>query len=546
MILNTLKFLFILLEVVVLFNLLIVVHELGHFLAAKWRGLVVEKFGIWFGKPLWKKTIGGVEYSLGSIPAGGFVALPQMAPMEALEGAGTSDRAQLPKISALDKIIVAVAGPLFSFLLAIFFAVIVWIVGRPAGEAETTTTVGYVEEGSPAAAAGIKPGDVIQKVDGHAVSRFSGMASDSVTWRIVRSEGDTIPIELRRGEEIITANPAPILPQSDSWYKRKTLKQIRIHPKSEPMVAKVLPGSPAQKDGYLPNDIVVKVNREPVLHYFGFNDWLMQHPGEKVTLTVERNGANMDLPYTRAGAVAGKILPDSPAARAGLLPGDVFVSVDGKPIDSAGDFSKYVRGSKGAVSLVYRRGSEEKTSSITPLTPEGETTPMIGIAWQGDGIEWDRTGRVDIVHPGPIEQVSDSVAMIVNTISALFAPKTGVSAQHMSGPLMIFRIYYMMFEGDQGWRMALWFSVVLNVNLAILNLLPFPVLDGGHISIALVEAVRRKPINVRLLEFVQTACAMLLIGYMLYVSFWDAGDIFGSDKLKFPKAPPPAETPAQP
>ena len=74
----------ILLEVLLLFNLIIIAHELGHFLAARWRGLVVEKFGIWFGKPIWKKTIGGVEYSLGSIPAGGFVALPQLAPMESV------------------------------------------------------------------------------------------------------------------------------------------------------------------------------------------------------------------------------------------------------------------------------------------------------------------------------------------------------------------------------------------------------------------------------------------------------------------------------
>jgi regulator of sigma E protease len=83
----------ILLEVLLLFNLIIIAHELGHFLAARWRGLVVEKFGIWFGKPIWKKTIGGVEYSLGSIPAGGFVALPQLAPMEAVEGGSRHDRA---------------------------------------------------------------------------------------------------------------------------------------------------------------------------------------------------------------------------------------------------------------------------------------------------------------------------------------------------------------------------------------------------------------------------------------------------------------------
>ena len=79
-----LKIIGILLEVVLLFNLLIVVHELGHFFAAKWRGLVIEGFGIWFGKPLWQKKINGVNYSLGCIPAGGFVALPQLAPMARL------------------------------------------------------------------------------------------------------------------------------------------------------------------------------------------------------------------------------------------------------------------------------------------------------------------------------------------------------------------------------------------------------------------------------------------------------------------------------
>src|ERR1700759_82958 len=116
--LRVLRVLFILIEVVVLFNLLIVVHELGHFLAARWRGLVIEKFGVWFGKPLWKKTINGVQYSLGSLPLGGFVALPQLAPMDIIEGKADIDRAQLPQVSALDKIIVAVAGPFFSILLA--------------------------------------------------------------------------------------------------------------------------------------------------------------------------------------------------------------------------------------------------------------------------------------------------------------------------------------------------------------------------------------------------------------------------------------------
>ena len=80
------KAVFIVLEVLLLFNLLIFVHELGHFLAARWRGLYIEGFGVWFGKPLWKKTINGVQYSLGSLPFGGFVKLPQLAPMDMIEG----------------------------------------------------------------------------------------------------------------------------------------------------------------------------------------------------------------------------------------------------------------------------------------------------------------------------------------------------------------------------------------------------------------------------------------------------------------------------
>src|SRR5215472_19151622 len=140
---GTLKVILIIIEVLLLFNLLIAVHELGHFLAAKWRGLKIDRFAIWFGKPIWKKKIGGVEYALGSIPAGGYVALPQMATMEVIEGKGDTPAEQLPPISALDKIIVAVAGPLFSFLLAFAFAVVVFIVGRPVNDDDNSTTIGW-------------------------------------------------------------------------------------------------------------------------------------------------------------------------------------------------------------------------------------------------------------------------------------------------------------------------------------------------------------------------------------------------------------------
>src|SRR5215475_3707608 len=142
---DILKYVLIFLEVLLIFNLLIFVHELGHFLAARWRGLKIDRFAIWFGKPIWKAKINDVEYVLGTIPAGGYVSLPQMATMEAIEGKSESSGQALPPVSALDKIIVAFAGPLFSFLLAIVFAGVVWFVGRPVSTDDNSTTIGWVE-----------------------------------------------------------------------------------------------------------------------------------------------------------------------------------------------------------------------------------------------------------------------------------------------------------------------------------------------------------------------------------------------------------------
>src|SRR5258706_8904670 len=111
---SILKIVFIFLEVLLLFNLLIFVHELGHFLAARWRGLKIDRFAIWFGKPIWKTKINGVEYALGSIPAGGYVSLPQRAAIEASEGKSGRSGQPFPPIFALDKISVAFSGPPFN------------------------------------------------------------------------------------------------------------------------------------------------------------------------------------------------------------------------------------------------------------------------------------------------------------------------------------------------------------------------------------------------------------------------------------------------
>src|ERR1700746_17128 len=247
MILHIARVLVIVLEVLLLFNLLIVVHELGHFLAARWRGLYIEKFGVWFGKALWKKTINGVQYSLGSIPFGGFVALPQLAPMDIIEGKADVDRAKLAPISALDKIIVAVAGPLFSLLLALFFAGIVWVVGHPVSEADSTTVIGYVLPDSPAQKAGLQAGDKILAVDGKAVRRFMGM-NDSVSWDVVRSEGDKIAVKFQRDSTVRTVWVEPYKAETSGW-RRKSVRQLLVYPAETPIIDKVEAKSPAAAGG---------------------------------------------------------------------------------------------------------------------------------------------------------------------------------------------------------------------------------------------------------------------------------------------------------
>ena len=533
-ILSVLNFLFILVEVLFIFNVIIIVHELGHFLAARWRGLVIEGFGVWFGKPIWKKTIGGVQYSLGSIPAGGFVKLPQMAPMDIIEGDNTAEYQSLPRAKALDKIIVAFAGPLFSFGLALALATLVWAIGRPVGESEATTTIGYVLPDSPAAKAGLQPGDQILEVDGKPVARFGGMAQDSITWRIVRSEGDTIPIKVRRGGQELTLYPVPLKPEGTIWH-RKSLRAIQIMPAETPMVGAVEPNSPGEKAGLKANDLVTEVNGERLLSIMGIDDYAKAHPDSAITLTVMRDGQTLHIPFDVRGAKVDSVMKNSPAELVKIKSDNVITSVNGQPVRNQIWLTGYIHQHPGEpLALGVQRGTETFTANVTPAVPErGATVPMIGVGWGDlDGISWDATGKFTLHHPRPGEQIRAGVMAIVNTLDAVISKKSSVKLQHMNGPVTIMRAYYVMFESKEGWRLALWFSVIFNVNLAVLNMLPIPVLDGGHITLALLEAARRKPVNLKLLETIQSGCAVALIGFMIYIAFFDVQDLFGGGKGK--------------
>lgn len=453
---TTLQIILLIFVVLMIFNIIIFVHELGHFLAAKWRGLRIDRFQIWFGTPIWKKEVNGVQYGLGWIPAGGFVALPQMAPMEALEG-GNKDGKPLPPITPLDKIIVAFAGPLFSILLALLSAVVVWGVGKPK-DFIPSQIVGEVVEGSPAAKAGILPGDKIVQINGNPVDGFAG-SLDSITENIILSKGRQIEFTVERAG---ASTPLKLVSEFQTpktkWFQRSGLRQVGIGPEIDHIeLGSIAKGSPAEKAGFKDGDVLLSMNGQ------AFKE------SEKAVAFVKETGA--------------------------------------KPIEFA----------------ISRSG---KTLTLTatpvvPVSPPGKG-PMLGLGFYSAPYQ-----NQQIVHPGPFKQVGDSLRMMWTTITSVVASDSSIGVGHLSGPVGIATLQYQLLQMDDGWRRILAFMVLFNVNLAVLNMMPFPVLDGGHITLAILEKIFGRPVKAKPLEILQTACALALISLMLFVTSKDIGDKFG-------------------
>ncbi|PTY03392.1 RIP metalloprotease RseP [Verrucomicrobia bacterium LW23] len=497
---------FLLALVVLMFNIMILVHELGHYWAALWRGLVVERFGIWFGKPILRTHINGVEFVIGCIPAGGYVQLPQMAPMEAIEGKSDMTREELPPVKPLDKIIVAFAGPLFSFLLAVVFALIVWVVGRPVPEADSTTVIGFVPKYSPSAVAqpapankdvapGLRPGDKILSIDGKPVEKWSGIGK-SVHWQVVSSQNDTIRIEVQRpGVEKPLAFDVVPFREPKAFYQRRSLRQIIVGAQYTVVVAEPIPGSPAAavlKSG----DRILEINGVPVHNQQQVAKFLQdQHKGYW----------GLDA-FTPVHDVMDRVIPNPERA--------VVLTVD-RP-DPATLHTESPR---------YERLTLPAIIPVAPKKPGGMNV-LLG---------YSELTEFRLRHDTPWDQIGNSVYAMYSTFAALLSPRGDIGLQHLSGPAGIINTYYILLSGEYGWRMVLWFSVLINVNLAIMNLLPFPVLDGGHITLALLEAARA-PISIQVLEVVQLGCVMLIMGFMMYVTFFDVQD-FGSGGGKRRKPP---------
>jgi regulator of sigma E protease len=423
-----------------LFSLTVFVHELGHFLAARWQGLVVEEFAIGMGKKLWGFRWRGVDYNLRVFPFGGFVKLPQMVAMEMVEGDSKQDIQSLPVASPWAKIITAFAGPLFSFLLAVAFAFICYAVGKPDNKSLLTRTIGYVEPGSPAEREGLLPGDMIVRINGKSVSRWDGRY-DAIVPSILLGTSERVQIEVQRGSEGKTFS---ILPVKDPEFEN------------------------------LP------------------------------TIGIEK--------YPSRKAVVDKVIPNSPASMAGIEVGSTILSLNGETISSPGQVVYLVGQSEGPIRLLILHKEVRQEVVVEPKVGSNGKK-MMGIAFQ--------MRDAYIVHVPPFEQITDGILTIKRTFEALVSPKSGVGFRHLSGPVGIFDKLMNLLTVD--WRLVLYFSVILNVNLAIMNLMPIPILDGGHIVLSLAEWIRKRPADPKFIEILHMASFGLILCFFLYVTYFDLG-----------------------
>ncbi|MEI7435781.1 MAG: RIP metalloprotease RseP [bacterium] len=436
-----------LLMVLVLFGLTIFVHELGHFLAARRCGMIVEVFAIGFGPPLWQRRINGVTYKIGCIPFGGYVSLPQLDPagMQQIQGTAVKSpeadgveaaAVALPPISPWKKIVVSVAGAFGNLVLALILAWVVYAIGKPASPSERNATIGYVATNSAAYAAGLRVGDEVLSVNNEPVKNW-------VDCLMAVCRYTNVTLGVRNASGTIQAM---VLQTEKGFFGEQTL--AGVDGRSLSMVLAVESGSTAERAGVQSGDMVVGFDRQEVV--------------------------------SRAHLVA------------------LVGARKGQP-----------------TAMRLKRGAAFVETVVTPAWDEGTQQVRIGIRFNTMDVEFEQ-----IVHPKPSEQLYSHSMAIFRILGALTTPGQARAASGaLGGPVAIMISYWYMVKISL--MLAVFFTGFLNVNLAILNLLPIPVLDGGHVVFALYEAVFRRPLPVRIVNYLTNLFAILLIGVFVLLTFRD-------------------------
>jgi regulator of sigma E protease len=300
------------------------------------------------------------------------------------------------------------------------------------------------------------------------------------------------------------------------------------------IIGYVEPNSPEAKMGIQEGDRIVEVDGKKV------NSWdtiqtatvfartniipvVIEHEGvpktyyltAKVSDVIGLKVLNLD---PRDHPVINEVKSGSPAQKAGLKKDDEIVSVAKVPVFGQQHFVELIRDrALQPTEIIVKRNGQRETFIVTPELNPANKKGLIGAV-----VSSSSAVKYQVQRPGPTPwaQIADVFEKTVGTFAALVHSKqTGVGAKDLSGPVGILGILAVYVNTD--YRLALSFLVLLNVNLAMINLLPLPVLDGGHIAMSLIEWVRRRPLNVKFVEYATTVFAVLLISFMLYVTFFD-------------------------
>ena len=461
--------------VVLFFGASIFVHELGHFLAARWRGVKVERFSIGFGPAIVAWTgRDGVEYRLAWIPLGGYVLLPQLADLGAVEGKSQVDAAALPPISYLSKLVVFVAGAAFNLLFAFGLACIVWVAGQPVIAEWNTTRIGNLAPSirladgttvpNPAQEAGLRPGDLVRSIDGVPVKNVEEIFTSILLGRDRAGDGrrQSLFVIERAGQTLsLTVYPRLV--------GEEKARSAGIEPAQDLTVETVSPGSPAEAAGVRTGDRIVAVDGRVLFQRVAVSEHLAQHATRPVEFLLQRGGAEVRVP------------------------------------------------------IQPRLVRDEAT---------GQPVARVGIRYRDS---------ILIIHPSPFAQIGDNLAGTFRTLGALLSPYSDIGPSKLTGPIGIARELHRQAQWD--FRRLLWFTILINVNLAIFNLLPIPVLDGGQIVFASLARLRGRALPVNVIVTTQSVFMVLLLSMILYVSFFDVARLRRETRAE---APARAAAPAKP
>ena len=456
--------------IVLFFGGSIFVHELGHYLAARSRGVHVEVFSIGFGPPIFSwKASDGTRYQIAWFPLGGYVLLPQIADLGPVEGESTVDAADLPPVTYGTKVLVFVAGASFNILFAFMLACIVWKVGQPENNESESTQIGYVTRTidladgskavSPALEGGLKVGDTIKAIDGSPVANWddinetlsmgSGRDASGARNAVFSIVRNGVPME-------ITVHPR--LSGDERW------RRVGIMPGYDLNVHSVEPNSAAAKAGLEPGDRIVDIDGSPIMNANGLGDELALDPSAPAHLGVIRNGRTLDL-----------VIPPRTAS---LQMGDIEFSAG-----------------------------------------------------------------YHMTHPSPFEQIAQPFVMTLRTVWGLVNPRSDIGLSKVSGPVGIVHIFHAAAEA--GIRAVLRITILINVNLAILNLLPVPVLDGGQIVFATIGKLRGRALPPNFIMTAQSVFMVLLLSMVVYISIFDVRR-WSRDARESHALAPAAAAPAKP